>query len=84
MALTFLQESNVHMIVFEGESGIGKSRLLDALVSLAKKNGCMVRQGPCKTLLFIALPRPAETGTQHSSSYYRFQLRGDLFFGDIP
>ena len=32
------------MVVFEGESGIGKSRLLDALVSLAKKNGCMVRQ----------------------------------------
>ena len=31
-------------MVFEGESGIGKSRLLDALVSLAKKNGCMVSQ----------------------------------------
>ncbi|XP_043231991.1 adenylate cyclase type 10-like isoform X1 [Amphibalanus amphitrite] len=39
-----IKETDVRIIVFEGESGIGKSRLLDALISLAKKNGCMVAQ----------------------------------------
>ncbi|XP_037073173.1 adenylate cyclase type 10-like [Pollicipes pollicipes] len=37
-----IKGSGVRLIVFEGESGIGKSRLIDALVSMAKKNGCLV------------------------------------------
>ena len=66
----------------EGEEPLQVRRDLDSPATEASSSPATVYRGV--TGLGSPVVRQAEVSTLNGIYYYRFQLRGDLFFGDIP